>query len=180
MHLKQRIKRNSLNCSAYIWVLPDSDSSWSASPQKLTDLEQIVYSQWIFTVIGTWDFNCMFQHTRLRFSLCTCSSFHRSTTAWVSFSSFYHVISGVTCSPSETICGFLCTVARMTKYLIRSHFLLDVECFIHFSLHNLCKRDKVERRDEQKTCWMQIKCPPWRSALNSVIQYHFDVFLWSC
>lgn len=87
-HLKQRIERNSLNCSVRIWVLPHSDSSWSASPQKHTDLEQVLYSLQIFTVVGTSDFTRMFQHTRPRFSLCTYSSFHICTTAWVSFSSF--------------------------------------------------------------------------------------------
>lgn len=68
MHLKKRIKRNSLNCSVYIWVLSDSDSSWSASPQKTTDVEQVMYSQWTFLVIGTSVFTCIFQHTRLSFS----------------------------------------------------------------------------------------------------------------
>lgn len=151
MHLKKRIKRNSLNCSVYIWVLSDSDSSWSASPQKTTDVEQAMYSQWTFLVIGTSVFTCMFQHTRLSFPPCTYGSFHICTADWVSFFSFYQVISAITCSPLETICGFPCTVTSMIKYLTRSHFLLDVECFIHFSLHSLCKTDKVERRDEQKT-----------------------------
>lgn len=49
-------------CSACIWVLPESDSSWSAPPQNLPDLGQVVYSQWPFPAIGTPDFIFMFQH----------------------------------------------------------------------------------------------------------------------
>lgn len=122
MHLKQRIKRNSLNCSVYIWVLPDSQSSWRASPQKkkkkpTTFLAQVMYSLWVFAVTGTPDFTCVFPHTRLRFSLCTYGLLHICTTAWVSLSSFYYVISVITCSPLETSCGFLCTATSLMKYL---------------------------------------------------------------
>lgn len=42
----------------------------------------------------------------------------------------------VICSLLEPIDGFLCAATNMMKYLTRSHFLLDVECFIHFSLQN--------------------------------------------
>ena len=135
-----------------------------------------MYSQWIFIVIGMSDFTCMFQHTRLRFSLCRWGSFHIHTTSWVSFSSFYHVISEITCFPLETICGFLCTVTSLMQYLMRSHFLLDVECFIPFSSHSLSKRESGKKR------WTEnlLKSPHLRSGLHTINQYHFGVFLWSC